>query len=157
MPSPITIRTEPIGSIPRPLGLIERLAEVDSEDPSLAPLYEDAVRDTIERFEAAGSAVVTDCEQRKYHNFLTYCVHGLPNMAPDGFAMRYAHVPVKQAVISPSALSLMYPPENIPDYPREDFIEDLLREHERAQAHRGSYLSGRRFARVAHRGTRFDA
>src|SRR5437660_12479157 len=45
-------------------------------------------------------------------------------------AMRYAHVPVKQAVISPSALSLMYPPENIPDYPREEFIEDLLREHE---------------------------
>jgi 5-methyltetrahydropteroyltriglutamate--homocysteine methyltransferase len=45
-------------------------------------------------------------------------------------AMRYAHVPVKQAVISPSALSLMYPAECIPDYPREQFIEDLLREHE---------------------------
>jgi hypothetical protein len=30
--------------------------------------------------------------------------------------MRYAHVPVKQAVILPSALSLMYPPESIPDY-----------------------------------------
>src|SRR5712664_1873559 len=40
------------------------------------------------------------------------------------------HVPVKQAVISPSALSLMYPAEGIPDYPREQFIEDLLREHE---------------------------
>jgi 5-methyltetrahydropteroyltriglutamate--homocysteine methyltransferase len=45
-------------------------------------------------------------------------------------ALRYAHVPVKQAVISPSALSLMYPPEEIPGYPRECFIEDLLREHE---------------------------
>jgi len=45
-------------------------------------------------------------------------------------AMRYAHVPVKQAVISPSALSLMYPAEGIPEYPREQFIEDLLREHE---------------------------
>ena len=44
--------------------------------------------------------------------------------------MRYAHVPVKQAVISPSALSLMYPAESIPDYPHEQFIEDLLREHE---------------------------
>jgi 5-methyltetrahydropteroyltriglutamate--homocysteine methyltransferase len=44
--------------------------------------------------------------------------------------MRYAHVPVKQAVISPSALSLMYPAQNIPDYPREQFIEDLLNEHE---------------------------
>jgi 5-methyltetrahydropteroyltriglutamate--homocysteine methyltransferase len=44
--------------------------------------------------------------------------------------MRHAHVPVKQAVISPSALSLMYPAERIPDYSREQFIEDLLNEHE---------------------------
>jgi len=45
-------------------------------------------------------------------------------------AMRYASVPVKQAVISPSALSLMYPEREIPRYPREQFLEDLLREHE---------------------------
>jgi 5-methyltetrahydropteroyltriglutamate--homocysteine methyltransferase len=45
-------------------------------------------------------------------------------------AMRYAHVPVKQAVISPSALSLMYPAEGIAEYPREQFIDDLLGEHE---------------------------
>jgi 5-methyltetrahydropteroyltriglutamate--homocysteine methyltransferase len=45
-------------------------------------------------------------------------------------ALKYAHKPVKQAVISPSALSLMYPPDEIPGYPREQFIEDLLREHE---------------------------
>jgi 5-methyltetrahydropteroyltriglutamate--homocysteine methyltransferase len=45
-------------------------------------------------------------------------------------AQRYATVPVKQAVISPSALSLMYPAEGIPGYPREQFIDDLLREHE---------------------------
>src|ERR1700738_1858939 len=44
--------------------------------------------------------------------------------------MRYAPVPVKQAVISPSALSLMYPAESIPDYSREQFIDDLLSEHE---------------------------
>src|ERR1700675_33998 len=161
-PASLTIPTEPIGSIPRPVDLIERVARGDSEDPNLAPLYEDAIRDTIERFEATGSPVVTDGEQRKHHNFATYCVHGLPNMAPDGFqisfsdghtrrlprltrgpfryrryadcyldaAMRYAHVPVKQAVISPSALSLMYPPETIQDYSREQFIDDLLSEHE---------------------------
>src|SRR5467141_1266283 len=160
--APITIPTEPIGSIPRPIDLIERVAKGDSEDPNLAPLYEDAIRDTIELFEATGSPVVTDGEQRKYHNFATYCVHGLPNTSPDGFtipfsdghtrrlsrltrgpfryrryadsywdvAMRYAHVPVKQAVISPSALSLMYPAESIQDYSREQFIEDLLKEHE---------------------------
>ena len=157
----ITIPTEPIGSIPRPLALIDRVAKGDSEDPNLAPLYEDAIRDTIERFEATGSPVVTDGEQRKYHNFATYCVHGLANTAPDGFtipfsdghtrrlsrltsgpffykryadcylevAQRYAHVPLKQAVISPSALSLMYT-ERIPDYSREQFIDDLLSEHE---------------------------
>jgi len=161
-PAPITIPTEPIGSIPRPVDLIERVARGDEEDPNLAVLYEDAVRDTIERFEATGSPVVTDGEQRKYHNFCTYCVHGLPNTAPDGFiipfsdghtrrlsrltrgpfryrryadayldvAMRYTHMPVKQAVISPSALSLMYPAESIRGYSRDQFIEDLLSEHE---------------------------
>ena len=161
-PASLTIPTEPIGSIPRPIDLIERVAKGDSEDPNLALLYEDAIRDTVERFEAAGSPVVTDGEQRKYHNFATYCVHGLPNTAPDGFqilfsdghtrrlprltggpfrymryadsfldvAMRYAHVPVKQAIISPSALSLMYPAETIRDYSREQFIDDLLSEHE---------------------------
>src|SRR6185312_4270495 len=45
-------------------------------------------------------------------------------------AMRYTHTPVKQAVISPSALSLMYPAKEIPGYSREEFIDDLLREHE---------------------------
>ena len=45
-------------------------------------------------------------------------------------AKRYAHVPVKQAVISPSALSLMYPAEEIDGYSREQFLEDLLGEHE---------------------------
>jgi 5-methyltetrahydropteroyltriglutamate--homocysteine methyltransferase len=156
------IPTEPIGSIPRPLDLIARVARGDSDDPELTPLYEDAIRDTIERLEAAGSPIVTDGEQRKYYDFATYCVHGLSNTAPDGFsiafsdghtrrlsrltdgpfrykryadcyldvAMRYAHVPVKQAVISPSALSLMYPAEGIAGYAREQFIEDLLREHE---------------------------
>jgi 5-methyltetrahydropteroyltriglutamate--homocysteine methyltransferase len=45
-------------------------------------------------------------------------------------AQRYARVPVKQAVISPSALSLMYPAQGIPGYTRDQFIDDLLREHE---------------------------
>src|SRR6202158_1362147 len=160
-PGPLTIPTEPIGSIPRPVDLIERVAKGGTDDPDLVPLYEEAIRDTMELCEAVGSPVVTDGEQRKYHNFATYCVYGLPNTAPDGFkilfsdghtrrlarltrgpfryrryadcyldvAIRYAHVPVKQAVISPSALSLMYT-ESIPDYSREQFIDDLLSEHE---------------------------
>jgi 5-methyltetrahydropteroyltriglutamate--homocysteine methyltransferase len=158
----MTIPTEPIGSIPRPPQLLAELARREGTDPALDPLYDEAIRDTVVRFEATGSPVITDGEQRKYHNFWTYCVHGLPNTAPDGFkipfaaghvrrmprltsgpfrykrhadaylevALRYAHVPVKQAVISPSALSLLYPSEEIAGYPRERFIDDLLREHE---------------------------
>jgi 5-methyltetrahydropteroyltriglutamate--homocysteine methyltransferase len=155
------IPTEPIGSIPRPLALIEAIKRAGGSNPALDPLFEEAIRDTIERFEATGSPVITDGEQRKYHNFGTYCVDGLPNIAPDGFklpfvthirqwprltagpfrylmradqfidgAKRYTDVPLKQAVISPSALSLMYPAEAIPGYSREEFINDLLREHE---------------------------
>src|SRR5256885_5874489 len=89
-PASLTIPTEPIGSIPRPIDLIERVARGDSEDPDLVPLYEDAIRDTIERFEAVGSPIVTDGEQRKHHNFATYCVHGLPNTAPDGFQIPFS-------------------------------------------------------------------
>ena len=62
-PGPIAIPIEPNGSIPRPVDPIERVANVDSEDPDLAPLYEDAIRDTIEPFGATGSPVVTDGEQ----------------------------------------------------------------------------------------------
>jgi 5-methyltetrahydropteroyltriglutamate--homocysteine methyltransferase len=158
-----TIPTEPIGSIPRPLHLIAAIKEAgDFSAPGLQPLFEEAIQDTIARFEATGSPVITDGEQRKYHNFWTYGVDGLANTAPDGFkipfaagqvrrmprltagpfrykvyadqylenAQRYTKLPVKQAVISPSALSLMYPADEIPGYPRQDFIDDLLREHE---------------------------
>lgn len=157
------IPTEPVGSIPRPVELIEAVAAGSITDPSLDPHYEAAVKDTIERFEATGSPIITDGEQRKYHNFWTYSVHGLTNTTPDGFAipfaaghvrrmprltsgpfhykryadsyvevaMRYAHRPLKQAVISPSALSLMYPADDIPGYSRDQFIEDLLSEHEK--------------------------
>jgi 5-methyltetrahydropteroyltriglutamate--homocysteine methyltransferase len=157
------IPTEPIGSIPRPPELIEAVASGSILDPNLDPHYEDAVKDTIDRFEATGSPIITDGEQRKFHNFWTYSVHGLPNTAPDGFkipfaaghvrrmprltagpfrykryaseyldvAVKYAHRPLKQAVISPSALSLMYPADAIPGYSRDEFIEDLLSEHEK--------------------------
>jgi len=45
-------------------------------------------------------------------------------------ARKHAKVPVKQAVISASALSLLYPPEGVPGYSREEFVRDLLAEHE---------------------------
>jgi len=162
MASAAILPTEPIGSIPRPLALIRAVAEYGPDDPRLAPLYDAAVRDTVREFEATGSPVISDGEQRKYHNFWDYPVHGLRNTAPEGFripfaagherrmprlargpfsyrryadeflvqALRHASVPVKQAVISPSALSLMYPAGGLGDYSRDEFLHDLLREHE---------------------------
>ena len=158
-----TIPTEPIGSIPRPAELLKAIERHGATSPELDPKYDAATRDTIERFEATGSPVITDGEQRKYHNFWTYSVHGSPNMLPDGFtipfasghtrrmprltkgpfryqryadsyleiAQRYAHRPIKQAVISPSALSLMYPADGIPGYTRDEFVADLIGEHEK--------------------------
>jgi 5-methyltetrahydropteroyltriglutamate--homocysteine methyltransferase len=157
------IPTEPIGSIPRPLHLLKEIAALGRhDDPKLDPLYEEAIRDTVARFEETGSPVITDGEQRKYHNFWTYSVDGLPNTTSDGFkipfaaghvrrmprltegpfrynlyadsfldkARKYTNKPLKQAVISPSALSLMYPVKDIPGYSRQEFVDDLLNEHE---------------------------
>src|SRR5688500_5386457 len=159
----MTIPTEPIGSIPRRPELNDAIAKLGNhEHPKLDSMYEAAIADTVKSFEETGSPVITDGEQRKYHNFWTYCVHGLPYTAPDGFkipfaaghvrrmprltagpfrypvyadrrldaAPRFPHLPLKPAVISPSALSLMYPSEDIPGYSRQQFIDDLLQEHE---------------------------
>src|SRR5688500_15703862 len=59
------IPTEPIGSIPRPAVLLDALERHDADDPALDALYTDAIRDTVEQFEATGSPVITDGEQRK--------------------------------------------------------------------------------------------
>lgn len=45
-------------------------------------------------------------------------------------AKKYARVPVKQAVISASALSFLYPQDGIEGYSRDAFLEDLVRETE---------------------------
>ena len=157
----MTIPTEPIGSIPRPPELIHEFRAGAGDDSKLTALYDEAVRDTIARFEATGSPVITDGEQRKYQNFWTYSVQGHPYTDPEGFkipfvaghvrrmprllkgpfryqryadvyldfAKRWTKMPIKQAVISPSALSLMYPADPIPGYSRDEFINDLLTEH----------------------------
>lgn len=156
--------TEPIGSIPRPAELIEAQAAFERGElaaTALEAMALEAVRDTLARFEATGSPVLSDGEQRKYHNFATYCVHGAQNLAPDGFklhfvdhyrqwprlkhgpfryvqraeqylteALRMTARPVKQAVISPSALSLMYPPVPLADYTQDRFFADLIDQHE---------------------------
>jgi 5-methyltetrahydropteroyltriglutamate--homocysteine methyltransferase len=160
----MALPTEPIGSIPRPTALIEGAAAFGAghlPEKELEALYAEALRDTLERFEATGSPVITDGEQTK-PSFATYPVHGLENLAPDGAeipfkdgharqlprlvsgpfryktyadqylaaARRQTPLPVKQAVISASALSLLYPQDGIEGYPREAFLHDLRREHE---------------------------
>jgi 5-methyltetrahydropteroyltriglutamate--homocysteine methyltransferase len=158
----MAIPTEPVGSIPRPQALIDAMREVAAGrlDPAAASaVAEEALRDTLARFEATGSPVLTDGEQTK-PSFATYPVHGLENLAPDGVtipfadghtrrlprlnagpfryrthaatyveaARRYSSLPLKQAVISASALSLLYPADEIAGYPREDFLRDLVDE-----------------------------
>lgn len=158
----MTLPTEPIGSIPRPPELLALLREFRAgrigPDP-LAAASGEALRDTLRRFEATGSPVVTDGEQTK-SSFATYPLEGLVNIAPDGVVIQFADghtrqlprltagpfrygkyaeayvraarsltaMPLKQAVISASALSLIYPPEGIEGYPRERFLDDLVQE-----------------------------
>ncbi len=158
------IPTEPIGSIPRPQELIDGMGahaagEISLEE--LGALQDEAVRDTIERFQATGSPVISDGEQSK-SSFVTYPLEGLENLSADGVvipfadghtrqlprlsagpfrfgrhadaylerAMRYARVPVKQAVIAASALGLIYPQDGIEGYSREAFLDDLVEECE---------------------------
>jgi 5-methyltetrahydropteroyltriglutamate--homocysteine methyltransferase len=158
------IPTEPIGSIPRPPDLVAGLQQFAAGRISrdqLARLQDAAIRDTIRRFEATESPVISDGEQGK-PSFATYPIHGLASLAPDGVtipfadghtrqlprltagpfryqtyadsflasARQHAHVPVKQAVIAASALSLLYPADGISGYPREQFLDDLVREAE---------------------------
>jgi 5-methyltetrahydropteroyltriglutamate--homocysteine methyltransferase len=42
-------------------------------------------------------------------------------------ARKFANRPLKQAVISSSAMSLLYPAESLPDYTQEEFINDLIK------------------------------
>ena len=88
----MAIPTEPIGSIPRPPALLEGMAAFGAGSISrerLDELFDDAVRDTIEQFEATGSPVVTDGEQRK-PSFATYPIDGLETLAPEGVPITFA-------------------------------------------------------------------
>jgi 5-methyltetrahydropteroyltriglutamate--homocysteine methyltransferase len=89
----MAIPSEPIGSIPRPPSLIEAARGFRSGRISQAELlsqYASAVQDTIARFEATGSKVVTDGEQAK-ESFAIYPIHGLTNIAADGIPIPFAY------------------------------------------------------------------
>jgi len=156
------ILTEPVGSVPRPQYLIEAMGafaqdQIDAAEYSL--ICDKALKDTIERFGATGSPVISDGEQTK-PSFATYPISGLKNLAAEGVvipfedghtrrlpvitsgpfhystyastylekAKRFTKLPVKQAVIAASAISLLYPSDGIADYSRDQFIGDLINE-----------------------------
>jgi 5-methyltetrahydropteroyltriglutamate--homocysteine methyltransferase len=158
------IRTEPIGSIPRPLELLGGIIAHSSgqlNDQELNILFDKVLLDTIKRFEATGSPVITDGEQTK-PSFATYPISGMKELDPNGIvisfsdghtrqlpvitrgpfryqtyansyvekAKQFTSLPVKQAVISVSAVSLLYPSRGIDGYSHEQFIHDLLNEAE---------------------------
>ena len=127
-------------------------------DEQFKTVEEAALRDTIDRLEKTGSPVITDGEQTKpsFATYPLSGLHlasdgvvipfadghtrQLPRLTAGPFrygvhaasylkmAQRHAHRPVKQAVISASALSLLYPQSGIDGYSREAFVEDLIRE-----------------------------
>ncbi len=156
------IPTEPIGSIPRPADLIAAWADKQTGRIPIErfnQIADNALKDTIRRFEETGSPVLTDGEQTK-SSFATYPLDGASGLAADGVvvpfedghtrqlprlvagpfryatyastylaaAKRLTTLPVKQAVISASALSLLYPNTEIPGYPRAAFLSDLVDE-----------------------------
>jgi methionine synthase II (cobalamin-independent) len=168
------IPTEPVGSLPRPSKLQAAYADYDEgkiDRSELEALQDEAVKDSIENQEAAGSPIVSDGEQR-WSSFATYPITdtlagtGLAdNLGPNGqyFAIfadghhrqlprltggpfkyktfagdtlrksiKYASKPMKQAVIAPSMLALLYPlEEEVDGYPRDEFEEDLTNETEK--------------------------
>jgi methionine synthase II (cobalamin-independent) len=70
------IPTEPVGSLPRPARLQAAYAEYDAGKigkDQLETEQDAAVRDSIERFEATGSPIISDGEQR-WSSFATYPV-----------------------------------------------------------------------------------
>ncbi|MER7762796.1 cobalamin-independent methionine synthase II family protein [Streptomyces sp. NPDC097619] len=166
----VSLPTEPIGSIPRPAHLIQANQDYARGRISLKELdahRERALRDTIEKFVATGSPVITDGEQSK-PSFATYPVAGL-KLNPGGQVVPFADghtrqlplltqpdfryqahagdylkktrsvlrtirsmtdLPVKQAVIAPSMLSMFYPPLGISGYSKQEFHDDLVNEAE---------------------------
>ncbi|MDQ3470027.1 MAG: 5-methyltetrahydropteroyltriglutamate--homocysteine methyltransferase, partial [Actinomycetota bacterium] len=61
----MSIPTEPVGSLPRPMELQDKIAAYDAGDIEFSELeaaQDAACRDSIERMEATGSPIVSDGE-----------------------------------------------------------------------------------------------
>lgn len=153
----MTIPTEPIGSIPRSA---ELLAAMNSgtdfraaQDRAVAetirlmeetgsPVVTDGeqAKPSFATYPIAGYAALApdgvvipfaDGHQRQLPVLtggpFRYAAHAADYLRA---ALGYASVPVKQAVIAPSALSLLYPAGGLDGYSREQFLDDLADEAE---------------------------
>ncbi len=155
------ILTEPIGSIPRPDALIEAISGNAKETDlnkhyenaireTLAE-FEKTGSPVITDGEQAKSSFVTypleGLKNISYNGMRIEFEDGhfrqLPYLTKGPFrygkyaeqylkfAREHTKSPVKQAVISASALSLIYPPNGIEGYSQEEFINDLINECEK--------------------------
>jgi methionine synthase II (cobalamin-independent) len=168
------IPTEPVGSLPRPAKLQAAYAAYDAGKITKQQLEREqdkAARDSIKRFEATGSPIISDGEQR-WSSFATYPIadtlagtglaanlagggqyfaifadghhRQLPRLTGGPFryktfaadslkkSMAMAAKPMKQAVIAPSMLALLYPlDQEVPGYSRQQFEDDLCNECEK--------------------------
>jgi 5-methyltetrahydropteroyltriglutamate--homocysteine methyltransferase len=130
------------------------------KETELSKLTEQAIKETLVLFEQTGSPVVTDGEQSKPSfatypigglklspdgvviPFADGHTRQLPKLTAGPFrygtyagsylekAKHLTSLPVKQAVISASALSLLYPGDGIQGYSKEQFTNDLINEAE---------------------------
>lgn len=115
-----------------------------------------AVQDTLSRMAETGSPILSDGEQRRvsfatypvgrddaeagpvFAVFADGHHRVLPRLVRAPFRFRHwaaedvraarevTELPLKQAVVSPSMLSLMVPPEGLGDYTRTEFLEDVV-------------------------------
>jgi methionine synthase II (cobalamin-independent) len=154
------LATEPIGSIPRPQRLLDAMqgqvsgAELDAayDDAvreTIAAFEETGspvVTDGEQRKPSFATYPIAGLEALAPDGVVIPFADGhtrqLPRLTAGPFryqtyagsylesARRHARGPMKQAVISASALSLLYPADGIDGYPREAFLDDLVSETE---------------------------
>lgn len=94
----MSIPTEPVGSVPRSTEVLAAMAahadgSISAE--ALDEAFDTAVSETVGRFEAAGSPVVTDGEQTK-SSFVTYPLDGITDLSPDGVEIPFEDGHVRQ-------------------------------------------------------------
>jgi 5-methyltetrahydropteroyltriglutamate--homocysteine methyltransferase len=153
----MTIPTEPIGSIPRPAELVAALRNGGAPDALFDEAVRDTIReleatgspvisDGEQRKPSFATYPVDGLESLAADGVVIPFADGhtrqLPVLTAGPFryqthadsylraARQVATRPVKQAVISASALSLLYPADGIDGYSRDAFIADLVDEAE---------------------------